>query len=134
MREIKFRAWDGEKMYYQDNADFIFSKSISVYPTNEYSDYSGPDFINFKELMEYTGLKDRNDKEIYEGDIVKRNNNAEGYSDAWSEKLYTVGWDSKEARFVLMEDGHWGLIWRMEVIGNIYEHNHLLNENGKTSN
>jgi uncharacterized phage protein (TIGR01671 family) len=64
MREIKFRAWDGTEMipkycWLEENNHFYGEDLIN----NGYS--------SIKSVMQYTGLKDKNGKEIYEGDIVK---------------------------------------------------------------
>ena len=65
MREIKFRAWDTEKkiMYY-----------IDLYEYMSFNEEAQDDMITLNArnngLMQYTGLKDKNGKEIYEGDIV----------------------------------------------------------------
>ena len=53
MREIKFRAWINDNMFYFD------------IHTAQYHRW------NKGRLMQYTGLKDKNSKEIYEGDIIK---------------------------------------------------------------
>jgi uncharacterized phage protein (TIGR01671 family) len=56
MREIKFRAWDGSEMIFMD------MKKDGIYPCGSH-----------KSLMQYTGLKDKNSVEIYEGDILDSN-------------------------------------------------------------
>lgn len=59
MREIKFRAWDEDE-------------GVMLKPFKVYEVVSTPMLILEKDiLLQYTGLKDKNGKEIYEGDILK---------------------------------------------------------------
>ena len=67
MREIKFRAWDGEKMIYFDFDDIYGGK------------FEDSTTISSLELQQFTGLQDNNGKEIYEGDVVKW-----GHAREWS--------------------------------------------------
>ena len=119
MREIKFRAWD------KINKEMFNVESINFQERRVYKDVVSYRNFNDIELMQYTGLKDKNNKEIYEGDIVTLHNSK-----------YKVIFNTKEARFVLRDDEFESEIpftnnnnERMEIIGNIYENSELLGEN-----
>ena len=64
-REIKFRAWNGSKMRYKVNINQ--GKAVRY----GYQWFGDGNDIHNSEPMQYTGLKDKNGKEIYEGDIVE---------------------------------------------------------------
>ena len=114
MRPIKFRAWDSS------------DREMIVFDEGEGEGYEklGQFFSdNFGcKMLQYTGLKDKNGKEIYEGDVVR------SYNDYWDgcKSLDLICW---------WGDGEWsfgGHPWcevgeeKCEVIGNIYEHPELL--------
>jgi len=69
VREIKFRAWDKEnkRMVYDFDQDIGYG--VKVGDSIHDKVYSIGMF--YKTLMQYTGLKDKNKKEIYEGDLIK---------------------------------------------------------------
>ena len=62
MREIKFRAWDETEKYMYNWENLINQNLKNIFTITEQCGYV---------LMQYTGLLDKNGKEIYEGDIVK---------------------------------------------------------------
>ena len=127
-REIKFRAWIKELNEIREVEYINFWKKMISYPNKfckEY--YLNADFYEI-ELMQYTGLKDKNNKEVYEGDIVKlRANHGIGvikYYDEWG--AFVVEYIKPRPLAVLgmnyyKED--------IEVLGNIYENPELLKEN-----
>lgn len=150
-REIKFRAWDGEKMHYDVcpwQWDFVISRAWHRCEKSTGAGLfgSGGDTgeflvpgVRFKELMQFTGLKDKNGKEIYEEDIVRLTN-----SKSQIQKKSIIS----EIGFI---DGAFCALWRnteewegynvspssvsflnsieqpfIEIIGNIYENPDLL--------
>ena len=118
MREIKFRAWD------KLNKDMFNVESINFQERRVYKDTVSYRKFNDVEVMQYTGLKDEYDDEIYEGDIVTLHNSK-----------YKVIFNSKEARFVLRNNEFELEITfinnnnkRMEVLGNVYENPELMED------
>lgn len=87
MREIKFRAWDGEKMILpgSPNEHLIAAVIFNIPGSGKYE---------FLKIMQYTGLKDKNGKEICVGDILQRPSSINSeYHGAWirDEVIYKPG-------------------------------------------
>jgi len=135
MREIKFRAWDKtNKVYYKSIWNLMWKIGGIRFAWDDYVNSDGETMITDLvdgdyELMQYTGLHDKNGKEVWEGDIVK---------------FYYLGWHTSEV--VYMSDGFYvktnghiedvrenlGLAFPfkdIEIIGNVFEHPHLLTTN-----
>lgn len=78
MRKIKFRAWDGKNMYYPCDNSGIALDYCKISGWNIYENKSKPNYLwlageSLTEdfiLMQYIGINDSQNKEIYEGDVV----------------------------------------------------------------
>jgi len=108
MREIKFRAYHNstQKMVY-----FSLYNPLE-FPNKPWNQY---------EIMQFTGLEDKNGKEIYEGDIVKVVNGMDNEIGLveWYTLKWKINWDyaknlSKYDYSLTCKDD-------LEIIGNIYE-------------
>lgn len=127
---FRFRAWDKRSKKYEDNIqncveafNTITLKSACTKCFNDFLENE-----NIFEIEQCTGLKDKNGKLIYEGDIIRG---------VW-EKVkveYVVKWDEYGAQFVLEvlnDDGSADFnilgLEHLEIIGNIHENPELLEE------
>lgn len=121
-REIKFRAWNKVKkeMFYVHEIGWIGSMLTLAKESqpNVNNIHTACNFVS-SVLMQYTGLKDKNGKEIYEGDIVRTYHLDEKGNR--EERIFDVEFHFNPFRGVYMY-----IEERGEIIGNIYETPNLL--------
>lgn len=135
-REIKFRVLIDNKIYYQDKYeaydDNLSSIDICKETITITSFYNYENVYRFKDekvkLMQYTGLKDKNGKEIYEGDILFFRDENMKYVVVWQDAAFII--KSIEIR-KYSEKMYWidDVEICCEIVGNIYENKNLLEEN-----
>ena len=126
MREIKFRAWS--------KSNGCFCSAFSIHMSGRISDMidakidkdSGLAISdahwgeNDLEIMQFTGILDKNDVKIYEGDVVK-----DGCG------IYEIRWSESRLSWIVADDSsdyydRLSKLGKIEVIGNIYENPELL--------
>ena len=142
MREIKFRGYAVEEMV---NSQWLYGFGVDpIEYTEQYakeigrdSDWylytdSGPMHVHEKSIGQYTGLKDKNGKEIYEGDILKVRKSISDETEVYFRVKYTGAAFAlvhpEYHNTIYMEVMPWYVRETGEVIGNIYENPNLLKE------
>ena len=122
MRVLKFRAWHKKEKYMQEvDGYYLYLASGRIYEstTKDWHGMELNDVTDQYELMQFTGLLDKNGKDIYEGDIVTG-------LDAFRElKTAEVIYD--DGGFYPLHEGEF--YWKdIEVIGNIFDNPELLKD------
>ncbi len=132
-RVIKFRAWNPHEKYMCCPSDddieiFINSSGKGIIPDSIHGDCEQTDDI----IMQFAGLKDRNNKEIYEGDIIECFKcGSIDFRNVVEFKTGAFGYCSGKYMFISFAENHNfefknGTSEKIEVIGNIYENGYIL--------
>ena len=143
MRPIKFRVWDkdAKKMHPVGNITFDPELEVSVLNYNSESFSVVPKYQPHLVLMQYTGLEDSEDQEIFEGDILKVTAD-DGF--AYVAEVKYFGGDDYPAFDLASVPAPWNYdsnvlatiaqagVETCEVVGNIYENPELLEETDET--
>lgn len=149
MREIKFRAWLKEKKIMGEVLGIDILHKEIFFSNEDVDCYEHVDFKNI-ELMQYTGLYDKNGEDIYEGDVVKLVHtgieiSADRLEDLkrfvgiikYENGIFKIVRTEKsliESKYFEMEQKKvseifiYSKLYDLEVIGNIYENPELLGE------
>lgn len=113
-REIKFRVFDGKQFSY-----FVIGQTFGGWALSVYDDHC----INGRQFQQFTGLKDKNGKDIFEGDVV------ESVSEKFDgmKSIGKVLWKD----FAWYWEGNFGFVAmnrpeRLAVIGNVFQNPELL--------
>ena len=112
MRQFKFRAWDTKlkKMY------------LNVEVGKEWE--CNKEGVVIVKFMQHTGLKDKNGKEIFEGDIIQKRDKINGWIEYENGGFHCVKYNKGGAK---VQGFHLSLcVDEFEIIGNIYENSELI--------
>jgi len=136
MREIKFRAFDKQKNRMFDvyglGKDWVTEDTLDGVDEGN-NCFNAEEFKSRIEIMQFTGLKDKNGVDIYEGDILQETN---VYGDIRGEVLFSSA-KFIRSHYYVDKKNHWlkthGVFYDLhfyqlnqEIIGNIYQNPELL--------
>lgn len=131
MREIKFRGANKYHQWYFGDLEYNKKYDVArIHTYNEYGEYDKQYVVCSETIGQYTGLKDKNGKEIYEGDIVM-------CIDDECTDIGRVAYSESYAKFIVVyseASGNWFdfegtrsemICLSSEVIGNVYDNKEL---------
>lgn len=127
MRKIKFRAWDKKNNRMLHNVGFYDTDVGRFYKVESGMVGGGDEYLDCI-LMQFTGLKDNNGKEIYEGDLlcaklllkelkIRKKKSIYVTEVTWSDEMDYAGFNISTDEIKCTED---------VIVGNIYENKELL--------
>lgn len=133
-RPIKFRAWDtvNKRFSFFKLIPLAYGQAKLIEESHQFvsATFSTEDSI----LTQFTGLHDKNGKEIWEGDIIKSERTGNKYLVAWEkEKACFMLWfkDFDETPYNFLHNECNGLV-QSEVLGNIYSNPELVPNNNQS--
>ncbi len=139
MREIKFRAWQPFRSLHRKPGMYEVS-DIAFYPANgggeaflalHGEESKSSEYLEDIHLMQYTGLKDKNGVEIYEGDLLSSDHttNARNAPQIVAYSMLPVHGDYQESYGYTFDYR----AEELEIVGNIYENPELLKDSNVQS-